>query len=756
MVLAAGADALRGHAAGPAFCTIVAKNYLAQARALARSLRRHHPDLPLYVLLVDDPAGLFDPAAEDFVVLTLERLELPARADLCLGYELLELCTAVKPPLLQWIFAQGHSKIVYLDPDVWVYRPLAPLLAALDEADVVLTPHLTAPLPDTAFPDERLMLMVGAYNLGFLALARAPAVDDFLAWWWRRCQAECLVDMPRGLFLDQKWMNLAPSFLDRVRVLRHPGYNVAHWNLASRVLSGTAENPLVNGEPLYFLHASSVDALDPPRLACPQTRFGLLDGEPLLSMLRNYSGELLAAGYQACRSWPYSHGSFRDGQPIPAILRRLFRTEARGRFADPFATGPGSFRDWALSGTTPPVRAPRGRAVPPYGRVPPRHAPDQLEAAPSGRKGERAARGPGATVIGPVRAESGMGELARSTVRALRAAQYPHNTVDVHHPAHRHADLLEAAPPAEARLPFTLAVVTPADAAAPRAPVRLAHPASYVIGYWPWELETFRVDLGDVFEAMDEVWTLSRFSAAAVATASPVPVHAIWPALPDVTAPRSGNAPLDPAEYNFLFVYDLLSETDRKNPEGLLRAFGRAFRPGEPVRLTLKVINGALRTDELRRVADAAHGLRVTLLDRYLERSDHLRLMGACDAYVSLHRAEGFGFTLVEAMALGKPVVATFYSGNTEYMTPWNCFPVPWRMTEVAKARGAYRPGDPWAEPDLEAAAALMRRVFEEPEAARAVGSRARRDVNAQLSPATTGARMAARLRTIEARAVAR
>jgi glycosyltransferase involved in cell wall biosynthesis len=199
---------------------------------------------------------------------------------------------------------------------------------------------------------------------------------------------------------------------------------------------------------------------------------------------------------------------------------------------------------------------------------------------------------------------------------------------------------------------------------------------------------------------------------------------------------------LDPDEYNFLFVYDVLSETDRKNPLDLVRAFRQAFRRDDRVRLTLKTSNGHMRSHEGDSVARAAEGLPVTICDRYLSRPDLLALMRSCDCYVSLHRSEGFGFTLVEAMALGKPVIATFYSANTEYMTPWNSFPVPYRMGEVRARRGAYRKGDAWAEPDVEAAAELMRRAYCDREGARDVGARGRRDVMGQLAVSACGGRM--------------
>ena len=720
---------------GPAFCSIIAKNYLAHARALTRSLRRHHPDVPVYVLVVDEPNGCIDPSAEEFLLVRLETLDPPSPRELCFRYELLELCTAVKPLFLRWLFGRGHDRVVFLDPDVWVYRPLHDLLRRLDEWDVVLTPHLTARVDDGKYPDERLMLLVGAYNLGFLALAQGRPVDGLLDWWWARCERECLFERERGYFLDQKWMNLVPGMLDRVLVLRHPGYNVAHWNLNHRRVTGPPSAPLVNGEPLYFLHCSSVDPLDPPRLACPQTRYDRLDHEPLLMMLQDYSAELLAGGYRACFGWPYTYATFDDGHPIDREMRRLFRELPPGRFPDPFRSdGADTFREWAIAAAAP------ARPVPLRCDHPAtRERPAPAEEAPAPRRPDE-----GATVIGYLRAESGMGELARSTVRALRAVSYPLNVLELRATVHRHADLSVRATEIGERLAHTVVVLTAPDALRERTRMGPPSPASFTIGYWPWELEVFPDDLGDVFGGFDEIWAMSRFSAGAIARASPVPVHTVWPALPDVgLSPEwPPGAFLDPEEYNFLFVYDVVSESETKNPLDLVRAFRQAFRRDDRVRLTIKTSNAEMRSEEWRRVVRAAEGVRITVRDRCMTRRDLLALMRACDCYVSLHRAEGFAFTIVEAMALGKPVIATFYSANTEYMSPWNSFPVPYRMGEFHERRGAYRKGDPWAEPDVEAAAALMRQAYCDRERAREVGLRGQRDVTNQFSLPDCGSRM--------------
>jgi hypothetical protein len=348
---------LRAGTAGPAICTIIARNYLAYARALVKSLRRFHPDLAVYVLFVDDPAGFVDPAREDFEVLDLGVLDLPLRQEFLFRYDVMELSTAVKPYLLQWLFARGHGKVLYLDPDIWVFRPLGDLFLWLEQDDVLLIPHLTGPLGDGRYPDERDILMSGTYNLGFLGIAKAPQVDGLLAWWADRCELYCVSDITHGMFVDQRWMDLTPGLVDKTRIVRHPGYDVAYWNINHRVLSGPPEAPLANGEPVHFYHWSGFDPRKPTALSKHQNRYLVIETQPLLSMARAYAAELLGAGHLASLAWPYGHGAFKDGHPISREMRELFREQPKGRFPDPFdPAGTESFVEWAV--TPPPLGGP--------------------------------------------------------------------------------------------------------------------------------------------------------------------------------------------------------------------------------------------------------------------------------------------------------------------------------------------------------------------------------------------------------------
>jgi glycosyltransferase involved in cell wall biosynthesis len=232
-----------------------------------------------------------------------------------------------------------------------------------------------------------------------------------------------------------------------------------------------------------------------------------------------------------------------------------------------------------------------------------------------------------------------------------------------------------------------------------------------------------------------------------IGAVAPVPVT---PVPPPVQRPADGVEPLRlgvPPGFLFLFVFDYLSTVQRKNPVGLIEAFRRAFAPGEGPQLLIKTINAPLRPLAEEEVLWAAHGRPdIHVVDRSLSAGELSGVMAACDCYASLHRAEGFGLTMAEAMALGKPVIGTGYSGNVDFMTSENSYLVDFTIGRVGAECEIYPPEGEWAEPSIEHAAELMRRVYGDPQEARRLGAQAAEDIARTLSPEATGAAMRRRL----------
>jgi glycosyltransferase involved in cell wall biosynthesis len=274
------------------------------------------------------------------------------------------------------------------------------------------------------------------------------------------------------------------------------------------------------------------------------------------------------------------------------------------------------------------------------------------------------------------------------------------------------------------------------------------------IGIWGWETDTIPARWRHAFALVREIWVYSRFMAQNIGAVAPVPTIALPP---PVQAPAEPAAPLrlDVPDDGplFLFVFDYLSTIQRKNPIGLIEAFKRAFAPGEGPRLLIKTINGPLRPLAEEEVLWAAHGRPdIHVVDRSLDGEELNGLMAACDCYISLHRSEGFGLTLAEAMAIGKPVIGTGYSGNVDFMNDQNSYLVDYTIGRVGPDCEIYPPEGEWAQPSVEHAADLMRRVIERPQEAAAIGARARADIARQLSPRATGAAMRRRLEELGAR----
>jgi hypothetical protein len=226
-----------GGVAGAAICTIISKNYLPYARVLMDSAARWAPEMPRFVILVDRVDEYFDPKNENFTLLLSEDLPIAESSWFHFKYTILELSTAVKPYALEFLFERyGFDKLIYFDPDIKLYSSLDSLLALLDENQIVLTPHLTAAFEDDRRPSELDILQSGAYNLGFIAISRGAESSRLLKWWQAKLYDRCIVDIPRGLFVDQKWMDLIPGMFEGVRILREPGYNVAYWSIIGKKL----------------------------------------------------------------------------------------------------------------------------------------------------------------------------------------------------------------------------------------------------------------------------------------------------------------------------------------------------------------------------------------------------------------------------------------------------------------------------------------------------------------------------------------
>jgi GT2 family glycosyltransferase len=248
---------------------------------------------------------------------------------------------------------------------------------------------------------------------------------------------------------------------------------------------------------------------------------------------------------------------------------------------------------------------------------------------------------------------------------------------------------------------------------------------SYNILRTYWELSRAPEAWRDNLVRIDEIWAPNPFIAESFRTIFGGPITVVPPCLdlPEVGLDGHKHFGLSPDRFHFLFSFDYFSFPQRKNPLAVLRAFRRAFPDlATPVGLVIKSTGAVEHFPVLKRALRAAalDDERIRVIDESLTRQEMLALLAAADCYTSLHRAEGFGFGLTEAMALGKPVIGTDYSGNTEFLTPETGYPIPYSLRPVGSDEYIYPEGQVWADPDEDACAAAMQRVFHEPEEAKA------------------------------------
>ncbi|MBV9756653.1 MAG: glycosyltransferase [Alphaproteobacteria bacterium] len=305
-----------------AIFTIAAANYVPYAATLMQSVRRHHPEADRFIVLADAYREFpdIDLAA---AVLPCRELGIPLLENMQLWYSITEFNTAIKPFAFRHLFARGYAEACYLDPDIRLFAPMREVFAALARADCVLTPHMTKPLQDGREPSDLAIMKAGVYNLGFLALRDDPEIAAFLAWWSERCAVHCRVDIAANLFTDQRWMDLAPAFIAKHAILRHPGYNVAYWNLAHRRVERRADGRWeVDGLPLVFYHFSGIDVGDPAVFSRHQNRFARDALGAVGALCDEYRALVRAAGWEQCRAIPYGFGRFANGRPIEDAMRR--------------------------------------------------------------------------------------------------------------------------------------------------------------------------------------------------------------------------------------------------------------------------------------------------------------------------------------------------------------------------------------------------------------------------------------------------
>ncbi|WP_414663882.1 glycosyltransferase family 4 protein [Horticoccus sp. 23ND18S-11] len=368
----------------------------------------------------------------------------------------------------------------------------------------------------------------------------------------------------------------------------------------------------------------------------------------------------------------------------------------------------------------------------------------------------------GLNIVGFLTAELGVGESARCMVRAADAAGIPSALVPLKLNCKNRLGDQSYAARLQDDNPHDVNVVhidPPASRDIDHHHGRGFRAGKYNIAYFAWELPEFPDGWVASFDYFDEIWCPSDFTSAAIALKSPLPVltmpHAIGFAAPEggVAHWRARfNLPAD--AFLFLTLFDLNSYSARKNPRAAIEAFRQAARGSaafaQEAALVIKVQNATGNEADFAALQTAVRDLpRTVLLTETLSRAEIYGLESACNAFVSLHRSEGFGLAVAECMLLGKPVISTDWSATAEFVNAENGCPVRARLVTLEENHGPYAKGSTWADPDPAHAAEHMRRLFSDRTHAANLGRAARATMQARFAPAVIGARYRRRLESI-------
>jgi hypothetical protein len=330
-----------------AVVTVVARNTLAHARILAGGAARFAPDATFYAVLADEPdAG----AAEPFPVIPWTALAVPHEERWRFRYAQPDLCYAATPWAIAHLLDRGHDRVLFLKQETMIIGALAPLLAALGAASILLTPHLLAPLPGPGGRARELeVLLAGAYNVGVLGVAAGATARRFLTWWSERLARRCRREVGGGMHYEQRWIDFVPAFFPDVHIARDPGWNLGHWSLPERRVERDGERFMVDGAVLRIVRFSGHEPERPEWVTSHNRRLTTAALGPAGELFARYRDALKRADDGLLRGRQPAWTRFDDGSEIPAIVRAAYRDLADqevDRFGDPFTTSGPSFRSF--------------------------------------------------------------------------------------------------------------------------------------------------------------------------------------------------------------------------------------------------------------------------------------------------------------------------------------------------------------------------------------------------------------------------
>jgi glycosyltransferase involved in cell wall biosynthesis len=783
---------------GPVGFTVSGKKDAHYALTLRDSFLKHNPDYEFVIFFMDllyekEDYRLFNRLnRRDVDFFFWPELKNKVHMDpidkmMLFRYGGAKMNAAIRPFVFQYLMKRGYEKIVYFDFCIYVTRLLSELTELLDTHDIVSTPRFFMQPGDKTGKAGPETLQTGTSNLNFIGMKTTPGSFEAVVDWCanKLCDSE-VVHQKRGIQNAQDRTGGGPV-MKKVQVINDKGYGVNLWNLRDRELSKRNGAWHVQDDELAFIDFNGLFVQNTETGTEPIDQYKPSDLPGFDELFNEYKDKVSknSPGLYGNLKYYFDYipktdiripGFVRERyndvmrdisfplKPDETTVKRLIRCLTRAVYSD------GSINQIArwvwelrpdLQVSFPDLNNKkirddygswfRDRGQEEYalhdtflqvdtgGEIEPAYKPDL----------------PGINIIGYISSGFGIPESTRSFMKKSYKSGIPFAIINVGSKVHqqlREDELLEFKPYFSEKPVFDVNMFfMTADQIIDHNHDRFFYMFKYKynVGVFWWEFGDYFDSFKKTFDYLDHVVVFTDFIKKAIGKAAPSRVKITklpYPLLENWEIVTSGSEirrkyGLSRDDYVFMYNFDFLSTADRKNPEAIIKAFASVFSGIKDAKLLLKTSHADQSREKLKHLLFEIDRLgienSVIMVHETLTRNEIMSLTNAANCYVSLHRSEGFGLGMLEAMCLGKPVIATRYGGNLDFMNDDNSLLVGYSMTELKNDSLPYRKGWRWADPDIDEAASFMKRLYADRDYARGVGRTARESVKRKFDDRT-------------------
>jgi glycosyltransferase involved in cell wall biosynthesis len=736
--------------------TIIAPNYGPQAMILGESIAKNIPEAIFRIIVLQDCKNVetiqggideymrLSSTSSDHLAVTFQEFDWSCfDVKNCVNqYDLLEFATSVKPTIIKNYISLGYTRVTYLDPDIQVFDDFTDSLRR--NKSISVTPHILADFPeDSKLPDQQSILNAGIFNLGFISVLAESMT--FLEWWEKKLNKYCTMEVRDGYHVDQKWVDWAAGFVD-IDIVRDPGLNVAYWNLHERRIVDGLVKQLTNKNedffPLRFFHFSGFIGPGSEKISKHCTR-EFEDSLELRSLLQNY--------YERRNYWKrffgksiWFLGGRLEGRALPTEWRSDILESTRNQKSLIWPEKPTQGTDrqicecmecdstFSQDATCLLLDQIEASLIRKLRRKSQEKIALELYENGYSKKGLaeadiREISSSELVVIGYFGAPTGVGQIARNTLRLMEDFGIP---VNIHTLRTGFDDpLLYSEYKRKQQMignERTVIAFVNADVWIEHlVQTRLINlEKQFVVGIWSWEIENIPPYFRVAREYTSKVYAVSQFSAEALSKYLGEEISVF---------PTYGNIPVDFKKQEndgrkyILARFDAKSIIERKNPEAVINMWHLVEKDLLEYELVIKSIDlKKFASEDLIKKIETSK--RIRLIDKVLDESQNRLLMRNATAYVSLHRAEGLGLNLLEAVAADIPTISTNYSGISAEIEDM-IFGVDFELVPIGNNAAPYPPEGAWADPNVHSAAAQLIRAIKSVESGSwALGSTKRKE----------------------------